>query len=246
MFNALILGVVQGLTEFLPVSSSGHLVLAQIILPGFTQPGILFDVILHFGTTAAVLYYFKDKILSIQPRYLVLLIIGTIPAVLAGVLFRKQIEAMFVGTRFLGIEFIITAMFCFFTDYPARIKRSLNVKNSFIIGIAQALAIVPAISRSGATIFTGVRLGIPKKEVAEYSFLMSVPAILGANVLEIVSHRDELDFSMLGTYGVGFVAALVTGFFSIGVLLKLLKDNKFKFFGYYTLLLGVLVLVFLR
>lgn len=244
--TSIFLGVIQGVTEFLPISSSGHLVLAQKLIPGFTQPGILFDVILHFGTTAAVLFYYRKKLLSLKFNYLVLLLVGTVPAVLAGLLFRKQIESMFTDTKFLGIQFIITAFLCFMVDSKAAAKGILNIKSSILIGIAQALAIIPAISRSGATIAAGVKLGIKKEDVAEYSFLMSVPAILGANILELYSHRNSLDLGQYGTYALGFLAALITGFLSIGVLLRLLKENKFKIFGYYSLVLGILVILIFR
>lgn len=243
---ALLLGTIQGLTEFLPVSSSGHLVLAQKLIPGFTQPGILFDVILHFGTMAAVLYYFRKKIFGLKFNYLLLLAVGTIPAVLAGLFFRDYIVDMFTNPKFLGFEFIITALLCFSVDIPEKKKASLNPKNSLLIGLAQALAIIPAISRSGATIATGVRLGISKKEAAEYSFLLSIPAILGANILEIFTHRNSLDSSDIGAYLVGFIAALITGFLSIGILLRLLRENKFKVFGVYSMIVGVLVIIFFR
>ncbi len=242
--TSIFLGIVQGITEFLPVSSSGHLVLIQKLIPGFTQPGILFDVILHFGTTAAVIFYFRKKILSLSFKYMLLLAVGTIPAVLIGLLFQDQLEAMFSKDRLLGFEFIISGILSFLVDGEVLKKSVLNIKNSFLIGIAQAFAIIPAISRSGATIFTGVKLGIDKKEVAEFSFLMSVPAILGANFLEIVTHKDALMESSIGIYSAGFITSLIVGFLSIGVLLRLLNKNKFKFFGYYCVILGFLVILF--
>ncbi len=242
--TSIFLGIVQGITEFLPVSSSGHLVLIQKLIPGFNQPGVLFDVILHFGTTAAVLFYFRKKLMSLKFNYLLLLAIGTVPAVLIGLLFRKQLESMFSGDKFLGFEFIISGILSLMVDLPVKNKGILDIKNSLLIGVAQAVAIIPAISRSGATIFTGVRLGINKQEVAEYSFLMSIPAILGANLLEIITHKNALMESSIGVYSVGFLAALIVGFLSIGVLLNLLNKNKFKYFGYYCIVLGVIVMLF--
>lgn len=230
---SLLLGLVQGVTEFLPVSSSGHLVIFQKLIPGFSQPGVLFDVILHFGTLFAVLIYFRKVLFKITPRYILLLIAGSLPAVIVGLMFGRQIEEMFSDTKFLSLEFLITAIICFWIDAPASKKEDLNLKNSFVIGIAQAIAIIPAISRSGSTIFAGVRLGIDKKKAAEYSFLLSVPAILGANMLEIVKYKDNLLNSMLPEYTLGFITSFIVGYFSIGFLLKYLKENRFKIFGYY-------------
>ena len=242
---SLILGTVQGLTEFLPVSSSGHLVLIQELLPGFSQPGILLDVILHLGTLAAVLYYFRLKILDISANYLKYLFVGTIPAVIAGLLFREEIERMFADPKILGLEFLATAFINFMIDKPAKGNKEINSKKSFNIGIFQALAILPAISRSGATIFAAVRQGIDKKKAAEFSFLLSVPAILGANVLELFVHRETIISEFNISYLLGFFAAFVVGFLSIGVVLKFLTENKFKYFGYYCLALGIIILLFM-
>lgn len=245
LFSAIILGVVQGLTEFLPVSSSGHLVIFQKLIPGFSQPGILFDAILHFGTLAAVFYFFRKKIIRLSRKYIVFLVIGSIPAVLAGLLFRKQFELMFSNPRFLGYELLFTGLLNLFIDLPVKKKVNLNIKNSFLIGIAQAVAIIPAISRSGSTIFTGVRLGIDRQKIAEYSFILSIPAILGANFLEIISYGVKGIEDSLSYYFFGFAASFIVGIVSIGIVMRLLKANKFKIFGYYCLTVGVLVIFFL-
>lgn len=244
LFSAIVLGIVQGLTEFLPVSSSGHLVIFQKILPGFDQPGVLFDVVLHFGTLAAVFYYFRKKILKLKFNYLYLLAIGTVPALLVGFLFKDHLEQMFSDPQFLGYEFIITAIICFLIDRPTAIRSNLNVMNAFLIGIAQAVAIIPAISRSGATIFGGVKLGIKKEEAAEYSFLLSIPAILGANLLEIISYSNDLESKYFDEYFAGFLVAFLIGFLTIRFLLKMLVNNKFKYFGFYSLAVGIFVLIF--
>src|SRR3989344_8873318 len=150
IFWVIILGIIQGLTEFLPVSSSGHLVLAQHFIPGFSQPGVLFDVVLHFGTLFSVLIFFRKKIFHIDFSYLTLLIIGSIPAALFGLLFRTTLENSFTQVgAILGIQFFITSVLCFWIDKLAGTKKTISAGDSFIIGIGQALAIVPAISRSG-------------------------------------------------------------------------------------------------
>lgn len=151
---------------------------------------------------------------------------------------------MFAHPKLLGFEFLITAVINFLIDTPVKIKNNLNGKNSIIIGIAQALAIFPAISRSGSTIFAALRFGIDKKTAAEFSFLLSIPAIIGANILELYSHRVSVLTEFNFNYFAGFIAAFVVGLMSITVVFKFLKEKKFKIFGYYCLILGVLIIFF--
>ena len=243
--SAILLGLVQGLTEFLPVSSSGHLVIAQSLIPGFSQPGVLFDVILHFGTLFSVLYFFRGKIFKISFRYLLLLFIGTIPAVLAGFLFRDQLELMFKATKWVGLELIISGFLNLYVDKAKSKKSEVSVKDSVWVGVFQAIAIIPGISRSGATIFAGVKRGVNKEKVAEFSFLLSVPAILGANLLEIVSYSGKINGSF-SPYIAGFLAALISGYVAIKIVYSFLAQNKFKYFAYYCFLVGVLAVVFFR
>lgn len=242
---AAVLGMIQGLTEFLPVSSSGHLVIAQKLIPGFSQPGVLFDVVLHLATTVAVLAYFWRRIVEIlkkDRRYIVLLLVGTIPAGLAGVFMRDFLEGLFTNSRTLGLEFLFTGVLAIATDYLVTRKEKIGILDSFWVGVAQAIAIIPAISRSGATIFTGSLLGINKEKVAEFSFLLSIPAILGANVLEIAKHGSVLEVAPVN-YLVGFGMALVAGLVSIKLVLSTLHTRKFKYFGIYCLILGVGVIL---
>lgn len=239
---AVFLGILQGLTEFLPVSSSGHLVLAQSVIPGFTQPGITFDVILHAGTLFAVLWYFRKTILKISSRYLFLLGLGTVPAGLVGYFFQANIETLFSGTKLVGFALLVTALLNYLTDKTEAAKDKVSWKNSLIVGIAQAVAIVPGISRSGATIFAGSSVGIKAKKAAEFSFLLSVPAILGANILQFASHGVNGGLSPF-FYLVGFVSAFVTGFFAIGWVIKFLLAKKFKLFALYCLVVGALALL---
>lgn len=243
-FWVIILGIVQGLTEFLPISSSGHLVLFQKLIPGFSQPGVLFDVILHFGTLAAVFFYFRKKILNLSQRYIILIIVGTLPTLFLGFFFRKEFESMFSSDKFLGYEFMITGILNILIDLPVKKKVNLGVVNSFLIGIAQAISIIPGISRSGATIFTGVRLGIDRQRIAEYSFLLSVPAILGANILEIMEFgaKDSLNVN----YVLGFLASFVTGIASIGIVMDTLTKKRFKILGFYAIFVGAITLLLLN
>ena len=242
IFLAIFLGIVQGLTEFLPVSSSGHLVLAQKLIPSFSQPWVLFDVILHFGTLFAVFFYFRKKIFSLSLSYLALLIVGSIPAALFGFFFKDLLESTFsIGGIFLAFQFLITSFICYLSDRSEKGKKEIAIKDSFIIGSAQALSILPAISRSGLTIFAAVQRGIDRKEAAEFSFLLSIPAILGANLLEIASYRNEFSLQPF-VFLLGFLTAFFTGILSIKLTISLLTKRKFKVFAFYTAFLAIVSL----
>jgi len=240
-FWAVFLGVLQGLTEFLPVSSSGHLVIAQSLIPNFSQPGLLFDVVLHAGTLFAVAVFFRKEILKMSFRYVTYLAVATIPAAFFGYFFRSNIEVFFKSVQLVGAALIITGILNFLTNRANFQKRSLTNKNSFLIGLAQAFAIIPGISRSGSTIFAGVTQGISRKKAAQFSFLLSIPVVFGANILQIATHAFEPGVEFVH-YFAGFLAAFVSGIFAIRVVLRLLFSKRFNLFGYYCILLGVLVL----
>ena len=240
--TAIFLGIIQGLTEFLPVSSSGHLVLIQSLIPSFKQPGILFDVLLHFATLFAVIAYFRLRILQLKFNYLWYLAVGTVPAVIAGLMFRDVFEAMFLTPKFLGIQFFISGVINLLIDRFKPGNKGINTKNSLVTGIAQAVAIIPAISRSGATILSGVAQKVHPKKAVEYSFLLSVPAILGANILEIASHPAAGEVLSIN-YLLGFAAAFISGFFAIGIVFQFLLNRKFKFFALYCFVLGLLTIL---
>jgi len=257
LVSAFLLGVLQGLTEFLPVSSSGHLALAQSVIPVFSQPGVLFDVTLHIGTLVAVCIYFWPDLwkmfLSLfsadtgeardSRRLLWLLIVGSVPTAVIGLLFRKQFEAMFNDIYGIG-EWFITGILLFLTDRVSARGRDLaamGVVDALMIGAAQGLAIIPSLSRSGATIAAGVFLGLERGLLVRYSFLLSIPAIAGAFVLELVAHRHEAlqGFDPLA-YAVGTLAALVVGYWSIAVLLDMTRSRRLSVFAYYCWAVGLL------
>lgn len=240
--GAVFLGVVQGLTEFLPVSSSGHLVLIQSLMPGFRQPGILFDVLLHLATLFAVLFYFRERILRLKATDFGYLALGTIPAVLVGLFFQDAVETMFLTPKFLGLQFLISGVLNLLIDRARLGKRGIAVKSSLLIGAAQALAIIPAISRSGATIWAGVTQKIEPKKAVEYSFLLSVPAILGANILQIMSHGLPQEVMSLN-YLWGFLAAFVAGILAIQITLRFILQKRFKLFAYYCFALGIFTIL---
>lgn len=234
-----LLGAIQGLTEFLPVSSSAHLAIMQSLIPSFSQPGLLFDVLIHLGTTLAVLIYFRRTLLKISLQEMVLLALATLPAVIIGFLFRDILAGMFQDTKSIGWQLVVTGVLNFFVVSSLTKSKRINGLDALLMGVAQAIAIVPGISRSGATIFTGVKLGIDKKRVAEFSFLMSIPAILGANALEIYSNRAELGAIDM-SYFAGFLAAFIVGFLSIGFLMKIISERGYVVFAVYCIILGLI------
>lgn len=257
LFIAIILGFIQGLTEFLPVSSSGHLVLFASLLH-FEDTGIAFEVFLHFGTLTSVLIAFRKEISrmitapfevwvrktgnSETKEFLnwdLYIIVATIPAVIVGLSFKDYIEQAFSSVLLVFFMLIVTGLLMFSTQFLKFRNKPFRYGNTFVIGIAQAFAILPGISRSGSTIFTGMALGMDREKVAKFSFIMSIPAILGAVVLK---SRDMLDappnMSEFLNLGAGTIAAAVTGYLAIVWLMKIVKRGKLQWFGYYCLVLG--------
>ena len=239
---AIILGIVQGLTEFLPVSSSGHLAVIGSFLD-VAQPGVLFETMLHMGTALAILWFFREKILKLKINDLVLIVVGSIPAALIGLLFADQIEGLFSILKLVGIAFLFSSYLNFQTDKHNGRREEMDKLDAIFIGVMQAVAILPGVSRSGATIFAGTKMNLSKTRAAEFSFLLSVPAILGANFVELLRHGDG-DFSLiLGI--VGLTAAFLSGLFAINFLLRMLTEQKLKYFSYYLLVAGMLTILFL-
>lgn len=240
-YQSVLLGILQGLTEFLPVSSSGHLVLAQNFF-NFTQNRVLFDVVLHLGTTLAILVYFTRDILRMDRKTIILLIVGSIPAAIIGYLFKDFIESLFSNVKLVGIALLATALMNWFTDKAQARREKLGFVDAIWIGFAQAIAIIPGISRSGSTIFAGTNLGVNRKQAAEFSFLLSVPAVMGANALEIVSNGANNGLP-IGTYIAGFVASFVTGLIAISIVLRVLLEKRFRYFAIYAAIVGLLAII---
>ncbi len=244
ILNAIVLGIVQGLTEFLPVSSSGHLVIAQSLFGGFYQPGVLFDVILHLGTALSTLVFFRSRIFSIKSNFLGLIVIGSIPAGIVGFIFSDFIESIFSSTTVVGIALLLTGIMNWQTDKSWGRRKFLGKIDAFFVGIAQAFAIIPGISRSGSTIFAATSLGVDRAEAAEFSFLLSVPAIAGASLYQLAKYAGEGGASF-GVYLFGFLAAFVSGLIAISLAIRFLTEKRFKIFAFYCFFVGLLaVLVF--
>lgn len=235
-------GLVQGLTEFLPVSSSGHLVIVQALFPKYAQPGIFFDVVLHAATLFAVIYYFWPQLAKLKLAEIKYYVVATIPAAIVGYLLKDTVDTLFSSLLLVGLALLITSVLDFSIDLAKKDSAKLTLKNTFLIGVAQALAILPGISRSGSTIFAARMQGIEKKAAAQFSFLLSIPAIAGANLLELLGGGIPAQINT-GLYIGGFLAAFVSGLLAIKLVLNLLVENKFKFFGWYCLLVGFGVLL---
>ena len=248
MIEAIILGIVQGITEWLPVSSSGHLVLFQHFF-GLAPP-VSFDIMLHLGSLIVVLTVFWKDILKLAKgvlkrekaslKMLAYLAIASIPIALVGFFLNDLIKSIFNSLLTVGLSLLFTAVLLFISRYPKKKNKKLGIKNTFLIGIAQAIAILPGVSRSGSTISTGLVLGIKKEDVARFSFLMFIPAILGASLLEI---KDVVLVTDLPAAVVGTITAMVVGFFSLKLLLNLINKNKFSNFAWYCLVLGIITLI---
>lgn len=248
LFEVIFLGVIQGITEWLPISSSGHLVLFQSIF-GFKQP-IIFDVLLHFGSLLVILFVFRKEILELilgvlnrEKKYLkiaFMLIIATIPIVFVGFFFNDLIENSFSSLKVVGFSLIFTSIVLFMSKYPKIKNKNINFFNSFFMGIAQALAILPGVSRSGITISTALIQGIKQEEAARFSFLMAIPPILGATLLEIknIEQIENLNYALIGVF-----FSIVSGYLSLKFLLRIIKTNKFSYFSVYCFVLGFFILI---
>ena len=251
-WQGIVLGLVQGLTEFLPISSSGHLVLAEEFV-GYRPPGVFFEVVVHIATLLSVFIAYRRRIAELLRglfrgqgsawAYLGLLLIASVPAAAAGLLWRDYFERTFHSAVDLGWQFIMTAFLLWSTKWVAdRAKQStITIGRALLIGVGQAVAIIPAISRSGATIAAALWTGIAPAPAAEFSFLMSIIAIAGTGLLEIrhVPPGATINAGLVWA----FVAALISGVAAIRLLVALLRSSRFHLFAPYCAVLGVFCLV---
>lgn len=251
---AVLLGVLQGLTEFLPVSSSGHLALAQLLIPGFVQPGVLFDATLHVGTAGAVVWYERREIIRwlTTPggrRLIGLLVLGTVATAVVAFPVKNTAEAAFVRPIWIGIALILTGIIVGLTRWlpgGAGDEKGTSWRHAVLVGLAQGMAVFPGLSRSGMTIAASLGAGLDRSWAARFSFLLGVPAILGVAVLEFADERHALAAAGGGYWlacTVGAVAAGFTGFFALKIVIKTLSSRVFHRFAWYCLPLGILVIV---
>lgn len=254
ILEAIILGIIQGLTEFLPVSSSGHLELGKAILGDNSLPeeSLLFTVVLHFATALSTVVVFRKEILEIlkglfqfqwndQAQFSVKIILSMMPAAVIGVLFNDQIEALFSKQILLvGAMLVITGLLLFLADKAKNTDKNVTFTNAFIIGIAQAIAILPGISRSGATISTSVLLGIDREKAARFSFLMVVPLIFGKMAKDLLDGGIASSTIDIMPMALGAIAAFVAGLFACNWMIALVKKSQLKYFSYYCFAVGIL------
>ncbi|MDB9961089.1 undecaprenyl-diphosphate phosphatase [Oceanihabitans sp.] len=258
VIDSIILGIVQGLTEFLPVSSSGHLELGKAILGDQSVPeeSLLFTVVLHFATALSTIVVFRKDIWSILKGLLKMewnedlqfvskIAISMLPAVIVGLFFEKQLEALFGGSIMLvGCMLLVTALLLFLADKAKNTDKKVSFKNAFIIGISQAIAMLPGISRSGATISTSVLLGNDKTKAARFSFLMVIPLIFGKIAKDILSGDLTYDVQNFTSLSVGFIAAFIAGLFACTWMISLVKKSKLTYFAAYCVIVGLIAIIF--
>lgn len=251
LFEVLILAVVQGLTEWLPVSSSGHLVITQEIL-GLNLP-LIFDVMLHVGTLIVVLTVFRKDIIRIikdllkrefhteDGKLALYLVVGSVPIAVIGLVFREIIESLFSNLLAVGVALVITGCILFISEKRPGNKK-LGILDSILIGVAQGMAVIPGISRSGATVSTGLLRKIDKARAFRFSFLLFVPAVIGATVLEsrdlVVGNIDAIPLF------VGTIISMAVGYVSLKLLQKIVMNEKFHLFAYYCWVVGIAVIFF--
>lgn len=260
--ESLILGLIQGLTEFLPVSSSGHLELGKSILGIEASSNLTFTIVVHGATVLSTIVVFRKDLLNLisglfsfkwndETKYILKIFVSMIPVGIVGFFFKDVIEEFFGegNIAFVGFMLMITAVLLAFTYLSKPKEKKISFFDSFIIGIAQAVAVLPGISRSGATIATGIMLGNKKKLVAKFSFLMVLIPIIGENILDLLSSKNAGDASMTGSIGtlplvIGFISAFVAGLFACKWMINLVSKGKLIYFALYCFIIGIVAVLF--
>lgn len=256
IIESIILGIIQGLTEFLPVSSSGHLELAKFFMndDSLAEESMLMTVVLHAATALSTMVIFRKEIMEIisglfqfkwneEAKFSAKIILSMIPAALVGLLFEKQLEQLFNKQILLvGLMLLITGLLLFLADKAKNTNKKVSFKHAVIIGISQAIAILPGISRSGATISTSVLLGIDRERAAKFSFLMVVPLILGKMAKEILSGDLSYSSDNLVPLLAGFGAAFVTGLVACTWMIRLVKNSKLSYFAFYCFIVAAIAI----
>ena len=255
LLEAIILGIVQGLTEFLPVSSSGHIEIAKVLLGSSQEQSLLMTIVLHAATALSTIFVFREDIKEIirgllqftwnkEFQFSLKVILSMVPATLIGLFFENEIELLFSGEILLvGCMLLVTGLLLFLADKAKNTNQNVNFFHALIIGLAQAIAILPGVSRSGATISTSVLLGIDREKAARFSFLMVVPLILGKMGKDIISGDILIESTTLMPLLTGFTAAFITGLFACKWMIRLVKKSKLKYFSFYCFLVGTVSII---
>lgn len=261
--KAVILGVVEGLTEFLPISSTGHLILAGSLLDFNDDKGKVFEIVIQFGAILAVCWEFRAKIAQVvlglggdakARRFAVNVVVACVPAIVLGLLFGKHIKAVLFNPIVVATAFIIGGVIILLverhnrrnaeTGKPPRVESidDLSFADALKVGLAQCLALVPGTSRSGATIIGGMMFGLERRVATEFSFFLAIPILFGATVYELYKARSTLSLDDFSLFGVGFVAAFVSAFICVRWLLRYIASHDFTAFAWYRIVFGIVVL----
>lgn len=254
IFQAIIIGIVQGLTEFLPVSSSGHIELSKALLGVQLQENLEFSIAVHVATVLSTLLVFRKEIADLfvgffefkfnsQTHFILKLMVSATPVAVVGILFKDQVETLFEGNlHVVGLMLLVTATLLVLTKVIQRKQTTpISYLDSLIIGIAQALAVMPGLSRSGATISTGLILGKNRDEVARFSFLMVIIPVLGAALLDII--KGDISSVLTPAVVAGFIAAFVSGFLACSFMLRIVRKGNLFWFALYCAVIGVIALI---
>jgi undecaprenyl-diphosphatase len=258
IFEAIVLGLIQGLTEFLPVSSSGHLEIGKSLFELDKGKNFYFTVAVHGATVLSTLVVFRKELLELargvlkftmneETRYVLKLLLSMIPVAVVGFLFREEVEGLYNGNMlFIGLMLLVTSLLLAAGHFARKKERSIGYWNAFIIGLAQAFAVIPGISRSGATISTGMMLGNRKDELARFSFLMVLIPILGANFLEIVSTTEKATGTVTPAVLIaGTLTAFISGYAACKWMISIVRKSRMIWFAAYCILVGLIAILFL-
>lgn len=269
-FEAVLLGLIQGLTEFLPVSSSGHLEIGKVLLGVETSDDLLFTTMVHAATVLSTIIVFRKQIWDLlkgffcglkdwkindQTDYLLKMVLSMLPVLVVGLFFKDQVESLFGSIYVVGCALVVTALLLFFSDYASRpgrksifpaneYRNGISYWQAFAVGLGQAFAVIPGLSRSGTTISTGLICGVKREVIAQFSFLMVLVPILGETFLEIVG--GEFGASSVGALPLilGFVSAFLSGLFACRVMIALVKKAKLSWFALYCLVASLCIFIF--
>lgn len=256
LIDAILLGIIQGLTEFLPVSSSGHLELGKALLGDDSLPedSLLFTVVVHFATALSTIIIFRKEVMSLlsgllsfrrneETEFCLKIVLSMVPAVFIGLAFEEELESLFTENLLLvGSMLWVTALLLYLADRAKHTGHPVTYVNAFIIGISQAIAILPGISRSGATISTSVLLGVDKAKAARFSFLMVVPLILGKIAKDITSGELTYETGQAIPMMAGFLAAFIAGLFACTWMIRLVRNSKLTSFAIYCMIIGAIAI----
>ncbi len=256
ILDAVLLGIVQGLTEFLPVSSSGHLELGKALLGDQSLPeeSLLFTVVLHFATALSTIVVFRKDVFDLfkalfafrwdeDTKFISKIVVSMVPAAVIGYTYETELAALFGGNiKLVGFMLILTALLLYLADRARSTNKKVSFSNAFVIGIAQAIAMLPGVSRSGATISTSVLLGNDKSRAARFSFLMVVPLIFGKIAKDIISGELTYDSESFVIVSAGFISAFIAGLIACTWMISLVRKSKLTYFSIYCLIIGLLAI----